>query len=221
MTVDRKKIYIAVIGDLVKSRGLVDRGSVQDRLRSTLDEINEREADGLMAPFRITQGDEFQGLLKSKASLSSFWWTFQERMRLHAMTRFGIGVGPVATAFRSEPGEMDGPCFHAARAAIRWGHRKRSNLVFRFHGQEEAGEALSRLSDLVDKTVVGWTDVQWETVGLLRELGSQIKVAERRGVTHQSVGDVLTSSLGGECLDAWLGLEQLVSQFSQEKPYVS
>ena len=57
------KPYIVIIGDIINSRELEHRNEVQERLKRTLQDINERYNADIAASFMITLGDEFQGLL--------------------------------------------------------------------------------------------------------------------------------------------------------------
>jgi hypothetical protein len=124
-------------------------------------------------------------------------------------TRFSFGLGTLSTALREEALGMDGPCFYAARDALTFGHKEHLNITFGVHGRHELTSALNRLSKLVDKTIKHWSPVQWETVLGLHQLGSQVKVAEARGVKKQSVHSSLQASSGLECLEYWRGIDQL------------
>ena len=56
--------YLALIGDIVDSKQLRDRGKFQTTLASTLKTVSSRNAT-LVSPYTITLGDEFQAVYKS------------------------------------------------------------------------------------------------------------------------------------------------------------
>ena len=57
--------YIAIIGDIKNSKELEDRKNIQVKLKTVLNEVNEKYKLVISAKFMITLGDEFQGLLCS------------------------------------------------------------------------------------------------------------------------------------------------------------
>lgn len=109
--------YLAVIGDIVRSRATEDRQGLQNRLSEALERVNDRHSRGLASRFVLTVGDEFQGLLSEAEPLVRLM--AQLRAAVHPTElRFGLGIGPLHTELRPEALGMDGPCFHRARGAI-------------------------------------------------------------------------------------------------------
>ena len=51
--------YVVLTGDLKSSRKLKDRAKVQESLKKSLNEINATFKKGIVAKFRIVQGDSF------------------------------------------------------------------------------------------------------------------------------------------------------------------
>ncbi|MGA9192115.1 MAG: SatD family protein, partial [Anaerolineales bacterium] len=62
-------VYLAIIGDVIRSRQVADRASLQARLAHALSRLNSDEPADLAARFVLTVGDEFQGLLASAERL--------------------------------------------------------------------------------------------------------------------------------------------------------
>ncbi len=210
------RLYVAVIGDLVDSRLLRDRAGVQAKLGAALDELNHR-FDGVIASrFLITIGDEFQGLLWPSAALDALWWAYVRLMHMEVETRFGFGVGPLSTPLRPEAIGMDGPCFHAARAAVDRAKAEKRLFSIEVHGAVRASAAVNALGSLLDRVIHDWSQAQWETFSALAELNNQAAVARARGVTRQSVRDTVLSKSGRgpECIAAWRGLGDLLSQIA-------
>ena len=116
---DAMPAYIAVIADVVGSRGLDpdSRSLLQEELQEFLLTVNEGYADSIAAAFVITTGDEFQGLLKDASMVPDLLWAAKTQVKRTGI-RFGIGYGTLHTALLAEAVGMDGPAFHNAREAI-------------------------------------------------------------------------------------------------------
>ncbi len=70
----------------------------------------------------------------------------------------------------------------------------RDDGLCRYLGAGDAGDVLlGALCRLVDPLIRTRTQKQWEAIAAYRELGRQRAVAERLGVTRQSVGDRLAA----------------------------
>jgi DNA-binding CsgD family transcriptional regulator len=109
--------YLAVIGDVVKSREIPDRSRFQQQLRSSIRRVNEEFSSSIASNFVLTIGDEFQGLLKSVDRIPQLLAVI--RSGIHPIVqRVGIGIGSLDTVLEPDAIGMDGPCFHRARDAI-------------------------------------------------------------------------------------------------------
>lgn len=153
------KLYIALIADAVRSRALpaVRRARLQAELRAALDELNGRYRTVLAARFGITQGDELQCLLTSKKPV----WDIVHAIRYKFSDTdwvVGCGRGPVTTSLgagKLAAPEVDGPCFHEARAAVDAAKRERSLLAFRGFGAAEP--ALNAFASYYAALYWSWT----------------------------------------------------------------
>lgn len=110
--------YIAIIGDLIDSKNIEHRQEVQTHLLNTLDRINSKYHQSIVSNFRITLGDEFEGLM----SLNADWICIINELyfSMHPIKiRFGVGIGNISTPIQTmNIQEMDGSAFHLARKAI-------------------------------------------------------------------------------------------------------
>jgi DNA-binding CsgD family transcriptional regulator len=112
-----QKVYLAIIGDVVRSREVENRGILQEQLNKVIDRVNRRFDATLAANFVLTIGDEFQGLLNQAREVNAILADF--RAAVHPVElRFGIGIGTLDTPLEAVALGMDGPCFHRARTAI-------------------------------------------------------------------------------------------------------
>jgi len=113
--------YVAFIADVVGSRARAPRarGALQQRLRELARELNARYRAQLAARCAVTLGDELQALF---ANALPVWEVAHElRLRLPDVEWVvACGRGTLSTPLHrgvTAP-ELDGPCFHAARAAL-------------------------------------------------------------------------------------------------------
>ncbi len=151
--------FVAVIGDILGSRQLRDRAGVQRRLRSALEQINAWVAtEGLAAAFRLTAGDEFQGLLTRPELIVDITRRLADALP-ELRIIFGVGRGELTTELYPDVGSLDGPCFHLAREALDTAREDDVWLRARGFGPpfDATTSALFRLLDIVRRD---WTEKQ-------------------------------------------------------------
>jgi hypothetical protein len=111
-------MYIAIIGDLIKSKEIKSRAEVQSKLRLTLDNVNRTFASSIASDFTITLGDEFQGVLNHGTAILEMIDRIKFEMK-PVEIRFGIGLGDIVTEIdRNQSLGADGPAYWNAREAI-------------------------------------------------------------------------------------------------------
>jgi SatD family protein len=178
------KSYIALIADAVASRELpaATRARLQADARAAVTGLNQRYRRVLAARFAVTLGDELQCLL---ATPQPVWDIAHDvRARLPAVDWVvACGHGTITTPLARTAPEVDGPCFHEARAAM--DRAKRRRQVFAFGG---FAAALEPLATYYSALYWSWTPRQRRTAILLR-LGDpaaaavQLKV-DRSAISH-------------------------------------
>src|SRR5215210_8100793 len=109
----------AVLGDVVGSRRLPDRGVAQQRLGAVFADVNAR-VPGLQ-PLEATVGDEFQGGYASLGQATGAALLVRLELLPDVDVRCAIGVGET-TVYDEErsPLLQDGPAWWAAREALEW-----------------------------------------------------------------------------------------------------
>lgn len=195
-------MYIAVIGDLVDSRGITDRRAVQEDLRSILEDINQTFRTSLASSFSLTLGDEFQGVLHTPEGLLEL--LFRIKFSLWPVkVRFGVGLGDIST--RIDPAQSigaDGPAYHTARRMITEVKRleagkkaRQVDLLLGHAGGAECLDALNAGLCLLHFLESGWTRKQRDNVwdSLFGGL-NQSEIALKRGLNQSTVHRSLTSS---------------------------
>lgn len=206
--------YAVITADLVLSRQLKDRARVQGQMRSLLQQLNAEFNQSIVAPFRITLWDEFQGMLRNPADIPKVV------MRIHTvfrprMIRVGIGVGAVSTKLSRQVTEMDGPVFIHARSALEMA-RKQGLEVYVRTGHDDVDRILNAIYRLLTGIASLWTEKQWERINLYRQYGTLERVAEHVGVTKQAISAGLRNTLWERILETEKQLPAIFTYLVQE-----
>jgi len=179
--------YVALIADAVGSRALSakDRARLQHDLREALPRFNRRWRASLAARFAVTLGDEVQCLLSSAAPA----WEIAHALRAELQAVdwvIACGRGPVTTALRSgiTAPEVDGPCFHDARAALEEAKARGQLLAFRGFGDADA--VLAGLAGYYSALHWGWTPRQRRAAKWLRA-SNPARAAEEMRVHRSAI----------------------------------
>lgn len=172
--------YVAVLADVIGSRALPvpARARLQAQIQTGLKDLNKRRAwrPAIAAGFAIAGGDEIEGLLRD----TTLVWDLTHWLR-HAFPDvdwiIACARGPINTALAATALEVDGPCFHAARAALE--EAKQTRQVFAFRGFPPAVDALAAY---YSSLYWSWTPRQRRQAAAFRlehadiEVGSRVKV---------------------------------------------
>ncbi|HPG41932.1 MAG TPA: SatD family protein [bacterium] len=201
--------YIAIIGDLVNSRAMTNRNEVQNALINTLNTINSSDLkQHIAAKFVITLGDEFQGLVTRNFPLHPFLELYHSGLPANVATRFGIGLGELATELKSETIGMDGPCFHNARSAITRAKNENINLIFQGF---EMNTALNALYHNINNITQNWKARQLQVISLYKDTEDQTNVAKKMKISRQAVHRILKAAKYDLVQTGWDGVQELFS----------
>ncbi len=195
-----KTIYCVIMGDLVDSRNLKNRGEVQETLDRILEQINRDYKSDLSSRFMISQGDEFQGLLENGAHIMEILNLVQAEL-FPVKVRFGIGLGEVWTSIDKERSvHVDGPAYYCARDAIdgiKAGEKKngapKTNIGVCAQGVSPLSfRMLNTTLSLMHLVRENWTGRQLETVQNYRRNGEkQQDCAASLGISQSAVNQTL------------------------------
>lgn len=176
--------YLATIGDLVGSRQLDDRSSVQERVRQAIEEVNEEFDEALAAPIKLTGGDEWKVLIGEPPLVAEVIDRMSDTLH-PAQARWGIGWGKLDTPLSRDVGALDGPCFHYARAAIEKAAEER--VWARVAGLTSLhDEVLNALFDILGALRESWTDHQVEYIRAVRGQ-TQEEAAQELGIGRTGI----------------------------------
>jgi hypothetical protein len=188
MPIDRRretKVIAVVFADVSGAGDPADRESVRRSLRR----VNRLFQPALAEPLTLTGEDRVDGALTDPAQVPLCISVLRESIAPIEL-RVGVGIGTVERL-----GEADATgrgAYSAARQALQSAARDKG--LTRYVGSGEAGDVLlGALCRLVDPLIRARTLKQWEAIAAYRELGHQREVAQRLGVTRQSVGDRLSA----------------------------
>lgn len=188
--------YIAIIGDIKKSKEIGDRKHVQIKLSNVLNSINQKYESTIAAKFMITLGDEFQGLLHEGTNVMDIVEEIQREM-YPIEIRFGIGVGEIITDINSEMAiGADGPGYHKAREAVEeLKHIEQKNKTqasdIRIKIEDDTYSVSTMLNTIFSLMAVirnNWSERQREIIWEFdKNKGSQLECAERLQISQSSV----------------------------------
>lgn len=207
----RIRTYIAVIGDLVDSRGVRDRAALQRELRQALRGFKRPQPFGalLAAGPEITAGDEFQLLVRADehkvpgGPIVTYLAQLTEDLQIDVA--FGIGFGTLATPLRDSIAELDGSCFHRAREALegakhegRWAKvvtgDNPAELDAKLMHRRQVTNAVNAILRLSGDIRRAWTERQREVVRIRRSAGLQKDIATELQVSRSVVSEVLAAA---------------------------
>jgi len=195
-----KKIYFAIIGDVVDSRKIDNRDDVQKQYVEVINRINKEYSEDIASKFLITLGDSFQGLLNKSDHILEIIEKIEKLMAPFKL-RFGIGVGNINTSIAIEDSSLtDGPAYHNARFAIdevkTLHSRSKCTSNVLVHSDNTVLDNLINSSISLCNTIKSsWTDKQKQVINLsMNEKKSQVEIAEQLNIKQPSVNSRLQSS---------------------------
>lgn len=196
-------MYFAIIGDIIGSKKLENRFSVQEKLTGILDQVNKEYAEDIASNFTITIGDEFQGLLTR--GVRSMEIIDKIRISMDPVDiRFGIGIGEIRTRINKLSIGADGPAYWNAREAISEIHSDndygKAKIMISADENRNMVKVMNETLRLCDHIESRWRDTQREVVekSILR-YGHDLKVkqidlAELLHLTSQALNQRIQSS---------------------------
>lgn len=158
--------FLAVIGDIIRSKNIKDRNKTQLELEKTLEEVNKNYKQYIVSQWTITLGDEFQALMKPNLAIFKMLDYISYKMEPVGI-RFGLGLGEIYTDIQYDISiGADGPAYWNAREAINsinhLGYHSYKKISFK--GQNERNDLLNNLIDYTEWMKENWTRTQKEVL---------------------------------------------------------
>lgn len=218
--------YIAIIGDIKKSREVVERERLQDKLKKVLENVNCLYSNSIASNFIITLGDEFQGLLFSGKHFMDIVYYIKKEM-YPINIRFGIGIGEITTKINSQMSiGADGPGYYNARDCIddlKKNERKKvvlaGDIKIKIEGdnhlQELSLNSIFKLMYVIEK---GWTPKQREVINfMLYNEMSQTQTAIYFSVAQSNIHQLLSKSSFYAYKDAFDSVNKILEEVGDDK----
>jgi hypothetical protein len=187
--------YCAIIGDIVKSRSLVNRVNAQEEFINVIEVlVNEKYSNYIASKFTVTLGDEFQGLIyKEYTYLYYDIIKFVSEQMAPIRLVYGIGVGAIDIEPNHEIAiRSDGPAYHYARKMVMKAKQDQSPIHYFSNSDDDA--LINSLINCIVTTENRMTKKQKEVVKLYREYGSQSKVAIELNIEQSSISRILNAA---------------------------
>lgn len=177
---------IVLIADIVSSREIKERETIQKKLKILLQRIN-RESHSILSPMTITLGDEFQCVYTSADDIFRHIWRilyagYPERIR------FSYGIGDITTSInRAQAIGMDGPAFYQAREGLVNLKSQSHFISVAFSDETDTLGLIRNALYLISYNFESWNRNRIRIMSLLTE-GAQIKsIAKELRISEQAV----------------------------------
>lgn len=210
--------YLALIGDLKKSRLIMDRADAQREIKQALADINAAYPQLFASRLTLTLGDEFQALLCPKEEGFMRMMDELESLLSPFPYRIGLGFGGISTAIDKQVSiGADGAAYWRARESIQYVHGNDAGGKIRTHFigfNRQRDELLNGLLEASDTIKAGWTPLQKETFsrmisqGIYHPLFDQKSFARSIGISQSS----LTKRLSAGNIKLYLKLRCLIEE---------
>ncbi len=184
---------VAVIADVVDSRGIPDRPEFQRGLEALLRRISARSGRHLLSPFTLTLGDEFQAVYGGFEAVLGDAVEIIAEVYPHRL-RMALGHGPLSTDVNPKVAlGMDGPCFAAARELLTRLKQEQRNII-QVSAGAEIDLALENLSlRLFAGAIEGWKHNSLAILSRLLQGASTEELVEQLGITRRGVNKNIAS----------------------------
>lgn len=195
--------YVAIIGDIMESKKIIDRKITQQKFKSILSDINLKYSEDIISKFTITLGDEFQGLLKSRNNIMNIIREIEMSMSPVEL-RFGIGIGDISTDINLDnSSEIDGSAYHRARKMIeqiqniesQYTEKDSNIMICSDENNIEIDGLLNSILSVCTALKSKWTDRQREIIyAYLLNEENQYKAAYALNIGQPSVNKALNNA---------------------------
>ena len=191
-----------IIGDVCGSRKMAQDARYEGQLylKSAIIQINEKKAGVIEAPFMLTRGDEFQGVLPDLKNAFEVMLEF-ERLLFPLQIRYGIGLGTIQKMGSKIPVEMDGRAFHRASEALSFLEKKKQITCCKTDN-ETSDLLINTILNLMNAIKGKWNVLTFNRYWKYKEFGTLEKVALDEKVSAQAVWDSMHNMRVMEILEA-------------------
>ncbi|MBI9108763.1 MAG: hypothetical protein JEZ04_18620 [Spirochaetales bacterium] len=165
---------IALIADIVQSKEIPEREQFQKKISSILSSLNN-ESTGVISPYTITLGDEFQAVYENADNLIKD--IIHIICKLYPVRiRFSIGINVLTTELNDKSAlGMDGPAFHIARDGIEILKKYDFSIIQIYDGKNDKFEFVNKSLMLNFLIMASWKE---NTMKIFEKLSNENKVKD-------------------------------------------
>ncbi|MBL9216429.1 MAG: hypothetical protein JNG83_13210 [Opitutaceae bacterium] len=202
--------YLVIIGDVVASRRLPARAQFQRRLKTLLQGLNRR-GRGLVSPYTLTLGDEFQAVYRDAGTAFADIFTLLAGLA-PVRARFALAAGEIVTPLNpAQAIGMDGPAFHRARALL--DRLKREGRLLGVQGEAAGWPLPAAVLAVLSGLVEGWRPNRIGLFAGLLAARPVTELARGAGITPRAVN----KNIRAADLDEWRRiLDEIARLLNQE-----
>ncbi|WP_445666052.1 SatD family protein [Fodinibius sp. AD559] len=163
---------LVLIGDIEDSQSIQngDREVLQEVLSNELQALNAEYKEGIISPYTITLGDEFQAVFNRADAV------FVQMLKIMSAiyptgVRFSLAVGDINTPVNTEQAiGMDGPAFHQARRGVEL--LKENGHIFNIGFKDDDSPGLKIINNslqLLSDRMRGWNKKRLVILHMMKE----------------------------------------------------
>lgn len=163
--------FLVLIGDIEGSQLVKDRNreALQEILSDELQAVNVKYKEGIVSPYTITLGDEFQAVFDRADTV------FVQMLKIMSAiypigVRFSLSVGDIDTPINTDQAiGMDGPAFHKARHGVEL--LKENGYIFNIGFEEDSAELriINNSLQLLSGEIRGWNKRRLIILHMIKE----------------------------------------------------
>jgi predicted DNA-binding protein YlxM (UPF0122 family) len=199
--------YIVIIGDIIGSKEISNRKSIQKLFADVLQEPSKIYTKTIISPLTLTIGDEFQAVLSNAENLFQMMAFIEHKMRKISL-RYGLGIGEIDTEINRQSAiGMDGPAFHFARQAVEIARKEEKIYHFKCKNKS-AEDRINILMNWLDLYLKKWTDQKKEILYYQQKKMTQKEIARQMGMTQPAV----SQNIKGKAFSLITETQKLVEQ---------
>lgn len=205
------KMNLVLIGDIVSSRKIKDRGKVQQTLQQTVQNLNVKGKAQLASPYTVTIGDEFQAVFANADGI--FYDILNVLKTLYPIKlRFSLSVGDILTDINpKEAIAMDGPAFYLARDNIE--SLKKQGYLLDLVMENERATKLSRLTlKLLSTMIALWKPNRFEIFEGIYNNKPVKTIAEELDISVQAVYKNIEEGELRLIIQTFTEIEQIINE---------
>jgi hypothetical protein len=202
-------LKVVLIGDIIASRKIGDRASVQKKLNAAIRQMNRKNSN-LLSPYTITLGDEFQAVYARADHI------FADLMNIllalyPEQVRFSIGIGSIDTPINKQQAiGMDGPAFYMARQGIE--QLKSSGYLFITNGLlAEQQDIVNNSLFLVSHHVSKWKQSRLKVFQLLQQGLSVAAMTKNLDLSDKAIYKTIDQGELKVVHQLFLDIEQIIN----------